>query len=114
MTRREYWVECLSQSADDCGAKLTQEQIEFMAEEIESAHENYDMAFYSPTPSDSIKRIESEKDMIIKKLQNQLEQYEKNAERAVKRALDMHPNENISIHEYGRVFLHGGRTSQIL
>lgn len=62
MTRREYWAECLSQAADDCGLKLTAEQLGCLAEAVEGADENIGMAFPTP-PSpypDQIRRLECE------------------------------------------------------
>lgn len=37
------WIECVSESAFDCGANLTQEQIKYIAESVEGMHENYGM-----------------------------------------------------------------------
>lgn len=39
-----YWEECITEAADDCGAKLTKEQIDCIAGWVEGAHENYGMA----------------------------------------------------------------------
>ena len=45
---KEYWVECISIAAEECGANLTREQVEEIAYVVQGAHENYGMAFYSP------------------------------------------------------------------
>jgi hypothetical protein len=41
----DYWKECISIAADDCGAVLTEEQIECLASSVSGGHENYSMAF---------------------------------------------------------------------
>jgi hypothetical protein len=41
----EYWEECISEAAEGCGLNLTDEQLEYMTEAIEGAHECYGMAF---------------------------------------------------------------------
>jgi hypothetical protein len=40
----EYWVECVECGADECGAVLTQEQVEHIAATCRGGHENYGMA----------------------------------------------------------------------
>lgn len=42
--QKEYWIECVSLGAEECGAKLTPEQIEFIAESVQGGHECYGMA----------------------------------------------------------------------
>lgn len=62
MDRRDYWIECVSIAAEECGAVLTAEQIANIAGAVEGAHENVHMAFgrvESPYPSE-IKRLERE------------------------------------------------------
>jgi hypothetical protein len=56
----KYWEECIATAAEECGATLTQEQIESIAGAAEGGHENYGMAFYSPPAGDRIAVIESE------------------------------------------------------
>lgn len=51
MTGIDYWKECVSLAADDCGADLTEEQLVHIAESVQGGYENYGQAFYSP-PSD--------------------------------------------------------------
>lgn len=43
--RTEYWRECISEAAEECGAVLTHEQVIEIADIVEGAHENYGMAF---------------------------------------------------------------------
>lgn len=44
----DYWLECVSQAAEECDATLTQEQLECIANAVQGSHENYGMAFYQP------------------------------------------------------------------
>jgi hypothetical protein len=60
MSPAEYWKECIEEAAAECGAELSQEQIEYLADVVEGAHENYGQAFYSPPPSDQIAEVERE------------------------------------------------------
>jgi hypothetical protein len=39
-----YWKECISIAADECGLQVTKEQLEYLAEAVEGGHENYGMA----------------------------------------------------------------------
>jgi hypothetical protein len=38
-----YWKITISEAADECGIKLTEEQIDFLATAIEGAHENFSL-----------------------------------------------------------------------
>ena len=40
----DYWEECISISFEDNGIKATKEQIQAVAGDVESSHENYGMA----------------------------------------------------------------------
>ena len=60
MSPTEYWKECLSEAAEECGAELAQEQIEYLANAIKGDYENYDQAFHLPPASDRIAEIERE------------------------------------------------------
>ena len=108
-----YWEECISAAAEDCGLKLTAEQLDCIAGAVESGHENYGMAFYSPPSSDRISEIEREWKAKLEKAENEAKIYRENAEKAVKQALHQRSDARISIGEYGEVFRHGGRTVQI-
>lgn len=48
----DYWTECVSQSLEEHRVVATPEQIEAIARDIESGHENYGQAFYQPPASD--------------------------------------------------------------
>jgi len=41
----DYWKECISTAADECGLVLTEEQLECLSVYVEGSHENYGMAF---------------------------------------------------------------------
>lgn len=111
--QKNYWIECVSIAAEECGASLTQEQIAEIAASVESGHENYGMAFYSPPASDRLHQIESEWKSKYAELQREFEKYRNNAETAVKRALCQHHDANVSIGEYGEVTRHEGRSERI-
>lgn len=110
---KDYWVECISCAADEIDLPLTKEQIQQLASAVEGGHENYGMAFYSPPASDRISSIEREWKDRLARLQKEFDDYRSNAETAVKRALRQFPDAQVSIGEYGDVFKHGGRTTQI-
>ncbi|MET3924564.1 hypothetical protein [Devosia sp. 2618] len=40
----EYWQECISIAADDCGLLLTTAQLDCLASSVRGGHENYGMA----------------------------------------------------------------------
>lgn len=40
----EYWKECISIAADECGLILTEEQLEILSDSVQGGFENYDMA----------------------------------------------------------------------
>ena len=70
MDALSYWKECIATAAEECGATLTQEQIESIAGAAESCHENYGMVFYSPPARDRISAIERECNAKIKTAQD--------------------------------------------
>ncbi len=113
MNPLEFWEETIAQAAESCGVVLTPEQLTEIAEAAEGAHDNYGMAFYSPPDSDRISDIEREWKEKLAAKDRELERYRANAETAVKQALRQHSDANVSIGEYGEVFRHGGRTTQI-
>lgn len=113
MTDVEYWKECISIAADECELSLTDEQLTCLAESVSGGHENYGMAFYSPSASDRYYDIEREWEGKYKALQSEFDKYKNNAETAVKRALNQYEDSSVSIGEYGEVLRHGGRTERI-
>lgn len=58
----DYWRECVECAFDEAGIAATPEQIKWVTDAVEGAHDNYGMAFYSPpSPEPSeIKRLEEE------------------------------------------------------
>lgn len=113
MTDLDYWKECISIAAEECGLDMTSEQLEELAEGVSGGHENYSMAFYSPPASERLDDIEDEWRQKLKALQAQFDVYRNNAETAVKRALRQYSDANVSIGEHGEVLRHDGRTTQI-
>lgn len=113
MNPKDYWLECVSQSAEDCGARLTDEQLSAIAEDVRVGHEQYGMAFYSPPSSDRMNDIRDEWKRKLDNLQREFDDYRTNAESHMKRATRLHRDENISIGRDG-VFLHDGRITRVL
>lgn len=114
MSKQDYWMECISQAAEECGAKLTTEQLECLAHAAEIGHEHYGMAFYSPSAGDRLDDIEREWKAKLKALQAEFDAYKGDAETAVKRALRQHSDANVGIGRNGEVFRYDGRIEQIL
>jgi len=113
MDRLDYWKECIAIAADECGATLTAEQIEEIAESVQGGHENYGMAFYSPPATDRYSQIEREWQARLDAKQAELDDYRNNAETAIKKALRQQSDALVTIGEYGEVLRHGGRTEVI-
>ncbi len=113
MDSLDYWKECIAIAADECGATLTAEQIEEIAESVKGGHECYGMAFYSPPASDRYSQIEREWQARLDAKQAELDAYRNNAETAIKKALRQHSDAQVTIGKYGEVLRHGGRTEVI-
>lgn len=113
MNELEYWKECISQAAEDCGLSMTSEQLESIADSVQGGHENYSMAFYSPPSSDRYADIEREWKAKLKSKEQEFERYRCNSETAIKQALRQHSDANVSIGEYGEVTRYDGRASRI-
>ncbi len=106
MAKVDYWEECLSQAADECGLKLTKEQLSYLAGAAENGHEHYGQAFYSPPASDRISEIERDWKRKYAALEERLRQYEIDAETAVKRVGHMRSDASISIGKRGFITRH--------
>ena len=113
MNHEDYWRECISNAAEECGALLTSEQVNEIAGSVQGAHENYGMAFYSPPSSDRISTVEREGNAKLARLQAEFDAYRENAETAVKRALRQRRDANVTIEKNGEVLRWGGRVEQI-
>lgn len=113
MNNTDYWKECISQAAEDCGLAMTDDQLTELAESVKSGHENYGMAFYSPPDHERMDDIENEWKAKLKAKDQELERYRSNAETAIKQALRQHSDAQVSIGEYGEVTRYGGRTERI-
>ena len=114
MNKRDYWMECISQATEECGANLTPEQLECLAHAAEIGHEYYGMAFYSPPDSDRLDDIEREWKARFKDLQAEFDAYKGSAETAVKRALRQHSDANVGIGRDGEVFRYDGRIERLI
>jgi len=113
MTTTDFWKECISIAAEECGLVITDEQLAVIAESVEGGHENYGMAFYSPPDHERVDDIEKEWKAKLKAKDKEMETYRNNAETAIKKALNQYTDASVSIGEYGEVLRHGGRTVQI-
>lgn len=109
----EYWKEAIEISAEECGVKLTPEQVECFAQGAMVNHENYGLAHYTPPASDRYEAIESEWKAKYKQLEREFDAYRDNAETAVKQALGQRSDTQVSIGKYGEVTRHGGRSDRI-
>ena len=109
----DYWEECISIAAEECDLHLTPNQLKYLAESVEGGHDNYGMAFYSPPPSDRINDIEREWKAKLKVQQEEHARYVNNAETAIKQALRVHRDDQISIGKYGEVLRYDGRVDRI-
>lgn len=117
-SERDYWDEALSNSFENNEAyhlfeQLTKDQRSAIAADMEHAREHYGMAFYQPPNSEYYDRITDEWKTKYNDLKKEYDKYIGNAERAVKQALRQHSDSNVSIGEYGEVFRHDGRYTQI-
>jgi hypothetical protein len=52
MSREDYWLECLSQAADEAGIVLDSHILKVLAKAAEDGHDHYSMAFYAPSSSE--------------------------------------------------------------
>ncbi len=109
----EYWKECISIAADECGLVMSADQLEEIASSVQSGHENYGMAYYSPPASDRYAAIEREWKKKYDDLKKELEQYTENAEKAVAMALNVKHGTPVTVGEHGEVLAHNGRTWRV-
>jgi len=113
MDSLDYWKESISESAEECGVVLTQNQLECIAKTVKGSHECYGMAFYTPPDSDRLSDIKREYENKLKNIENEFNTYRENAEKAIKIALKQYYDTHVSIHEHGEVLRHNGRTERI-
>lgn len=113
MTEREYWIQCLTEAAEECDATLTKEQIVFMANQARSAHEHYDLGFSIPSPNERINAVESEWQRKYEALQAEFDRHKNLAEHALKNAYRIHRDDSVSIEPNGAVTVYDGRERQI-
>ncbi len=88
MSDYSYWEECVAEAAHECGVVLTKEQLESIASSVQSSHDNYGMAFYSPPSSDRFLEIEREHKKEIKRMEDEhrreLDSYKEQAEDTIR------------------------------
>ena len=113
MKSNDYWKECISIAAEECGLEITDNQLQSLAESVEGGHENYGMAFYSPPNHERLDDIEKEWKAKLKAKDQESERYRVNAETAVRQALRQHSDANVSIGEYGEVTRYDGRATRL-
>lgn len=61
--QRDYWTECIEIAFDENGITATPAQIEATAGDVEGCHDNYGLAFYTPSHDpreDEIERLRKE------------------------------------------------------
>ena len=63
--QRDYWTESIETSFEEHGVTATPEQIEAVAGDVEGCHDNYGLAFYTPSGD--------HRDTEIKQLRDELE-----------------------------------------
>lgn len=56
--QKQYWIDCISEAVESCGAVLTKEQIASITEDVRISHENYGMAFYTPDSAPANQEVE--------------------------------------------------------
>lgn len=113
MTDLEYWKECISIAADECELTLTPEQLNYIADSVSGGHEHYSMAFHHPSANERLHDIERGWKAKLKAQQDEHERYVNNAEAAIKQALRVHRDDQVSIGAHGEVLRYGGRTERI-
>lgn len=106
-TQNDYWRECISIAAEECGLTLTPEQLNYVADAVEGGHQHYGMAFYSPPPSDRLNAIEREWKEKLQAARDQHECYARSAEAAVKRVLRLHHSDRVLIGDDGEIHRYG-------
>lgn len=88
----DYWEECISIAADECGLTLTKEQLACLAESVEGGHENYGMAFgYDSIPNPLNAEVES-----LKKRIRELEEEHESCLYGIKKGVALRRNVSVS------------------
>ena len=70
MSNLDYWKETLSEGAEECGLKITEKQLDCLAETVQISHENYSM-YSGDDVADANFRSESE--IELEKLKKEIE-----------------------------------------
>jgi hypothetical protein len=80
MDKLSYWEECLAYALEERGIKVTDDDLKYIAEAVEGAHDNYGRAFYSPPSSERLNDIKNEYVGKLKEKEKEYEKYVRNAE----------------------------------
>lgn len=65
-----YWEECISIAAEECGLTLTDEQLKYLTDAVEGGHENYGMAHgYDCIPNPIESQAKSELQSLKRQMQ---------------------------------------------
>lgn len=113
MSYEQIWQDCIAEAADECGAKLTREQIEEIASAAQGQHENWDCVCYTPSWGDRFSDMEEEWKKKYKELEKRFEEYRGDAETAVKQALRQDRDSRVFIGKHGEVTKVCGREYRI-
>lgn len=105
-----YWKEVISESAEQCGLPVTDAQLDYMADAVRSAHENYSEVHYTPRSSDRVQDIERGAEQKLKRLQAEFDAYRDAACAAVGKALKVRDGVKVTIDANGEVLATSGRT----
>ena len=96
-SQSDYWGECVALGCEEAGIAITREQIKELAAFVESGHENYGQAFYSPPATDYFEHEKRKQADLLKEARDELERYRSNAEAAVRRALNLRSDTHVTI-----------------
>lgn len=110
----EYWKDCIVTALDELNISLTHNEVDHLVGAVEGAHENYGMAFYSPSYNDRLNGMRQEEAAKLERLQSELYAYKKGAESVIRSALNIPDDTQIGVTENGELIRYGGRTERIL
>lgn len=116
--RDDYWQEAFESTMDAMGLYhivqgMTDAQRKEMGASLATSHENYGLAFYTPSTSDRISAIEREWKKKLDDAERQKNEYIDRTEKVLRRVLRQHHDTHLSIDKEGNVVRWGGRTEII-
>lgn len=110
----KYWKDCIITALDELNIALTNNEADYLVGAVEGAHENYGMAFYSPSAGDRLDLIREGEVSKLRALREEFEGYKKSVEGAMRRALKVPDDIGLRVTKDGIVLGYGGRTERIL